>query len=88
VPTTAKPVRLSGHARQQIRFRGGPEQEILETIHGESWTPAEHNRIECRMDFPFNQVWNGKRYATKQVLPIFVEEPNEIIVVTVYVYYF
>jgi hypothetical protein len=40
------------------------------------------------MDFPFNQVWNGKRYATKQVLPIFVEEPNEIIVVTVYVYYF
>jgi hypothetical protein len=27
-------------------------------------------------------------YATKQVRPIFVDEPQEIVVVTVYVYYF
>jgi hypothetical protein len=26
-------------------------------------------------------------YATKQVRPIFVDEPEEIVVVTVYVYY-
>jgi hypothetical protein len=30
----------------------------------------------------------GKRYATKQVRPIFVEEEREIVVVTVYTYYF
>jgi ABC-type glucose/galactose transport system permease subunit len=31
---------------------------------------------------------NGEVYATKQVRPIFVEEAGEIVVVTVYTYYF
>jgi hypothetical protein len=44
--------------------------------------------MECRKDFLFEAVWNGRHYATKQVRPVFVEEPNEIGVVTVYVYYF
>jgi hypothetical protein len=29
----------------------------------------------------------GAVYATKQIRPIFVDEPEEIVVVTVYVYY-
>jgi hypothetical protein len=40
------------------------------------------------MDLPLNAEWNGKSYSTKQVRPIFVEEADEIVVVTVYVYYF
>ena len=36
----------------------------------------------------FKSLYNGKYYETKQIRPIFVEEPGEIIVVTVYVYYF
>jgi hypothetical protein len=44
--------------------------------------------LECRRDFAFDSVWNGRHYATKQVRPIFVEEPDEPFVVTVYVYYF
>jgi len=40
------------------------------------------------MDIVFSAIWNGKHYTTKQVRPIFVEEPHEIVVVTVYVYYF
>jgi hypothetical protein len=50
--------------------------------------PAEGGRLECRKDFSYGREWNGKVYATKQVRPIFAEEPNEILVVTVYVYYF
>jgi hypothetical protein len=38
--------------------------------------------------FRFNAEWNGKSYSTKQVRPMFVEEADEIVVVTVYVYYF
>jgi len=38
-------------------------------------------------NFPFNGEWNRKIYATKRVRPIFVEEANEIVVVTVYTYY-
>lgn len=40
------------------------------------------------MNFPFGALWNGKVYNTKQVRPIFVEEEKELIVVTVYTYYF
>ena len=32
-------------------------------------------------------MWNGIYYPTKQIRPIFVDEPTEIVVVTVYVYY-
>jgi hypothetical protein len=37
--------------------------------------------------FRFGREWNGKPYATKQVRPIFVDEANEIVVVTVYTYF-
>lgn len=40
------------------------------------------------MEFPFRATWNGKWYATKRVRPVFVELPWEIVVVTVYTYYF
>ena len=85
---SGKPISLSGHAREQAAYRGASEDEIRETILGQAWGLTGHGRNECRKDFVFGGVWNGKTYATKQVHPIFVEEPNEIAVVTVYVYYF
>ncbi len=83
-----KPVRLSGHARQQLRFRGASEVEVIESIQNSQWEKAERGRLECKKDFPYNSVWNKKYYSTKQVRPIFVEESEEIVVITVYVYYF
>jgi len=83
-----KPIRLSEHAKQQLQFRGGTEQEVAQTIRTETWGPAELGRLECRKDFIFNSEWNKEYYTIKQVRPIFVEESDEIIVVTVYVYYF
>jgi len=65
-----------------------PEQEVIEAIRSQAWNVAERARLECRKDLVFNAVWNGRYYRTKQVRPIFVEEPSAIIVVTVYVYYF
>lgn len=44
--------------------------------------------MECRKNFAYNKKWNKKFYTTKQVRPIFVEEKDEIVVVTVYTYYF
>jgi hypothetical protein len=83
-----KPIRLSGHARENMHYRGATEQEVVEAIRTASWGPAERRRLECRKDFVYGQDWNGRFYATKQVRPIFVEEADEIVVVTVYVYYF
>lgn len=39
-------------------------------------------------NFPFNQDENGNTYARKQVRRIFVEKDEQILVVTVYTYYF
>lgn len=83
-----KPIRLSGHAREQLRYRGVTEEEVIEAIRTAPWCPAERGRLECRKNFPFGQEWNGKFYSTKQVRPIFAEEPDEIVVVIVYAYYF
>ena len=85
---TEKAIRLSGHARQQLGFRGASEQDVIESIRTSTWEPAELSRLECRKNFTFNAEWNGKYYSTRQIRPIFVEEPDEIVVVTVYVYYF
>ena len=83
-----KPIRLSEHARQQLGYRGATEQEVFDTIRTQTWETAELDRLECRKSFQFKSEWNNKYYDTKQVRPIFVEENEEIIVVTVYVYYF
>ena len=83
-----KPIRLSGHARQQLPYRGATEDEIGEAIRTAEWAPAELSRLECRKDFAFGAEWHGKVYAIKQVRPIFVEEQDEIVVVTVYAYFF
>jgi len=83
-----KPIRLSGHARQQLARRGAGESEVIEAIRSADWQPAALNRLECRMDFLYDKSWNGKYYRTKQVRPVFVEETDEIVVVTVFTYYF
>ena len=83
-----KPIRLSGHARQQLFSRGVTEEEIAEAIRTAEWAPAELGRLECHQDIAFGEEWNKRVYATKRVRPIFVEEANEIVVVTVYAYYF
>ena len=83
-----KLIRLSGHVRDQLAFRGATGQEVVEAIQTEPWRPAESGRLECQKDFVFNAIWNRKHYATKRVRLIFVEEPDEIAVVTIYVYYF
>jgi len=85
---SAKPIRLSGHARGNLVFRGTTEEEIAEAIRTAIWGSAELGRLECRKNFAYGREWNGKFYEMKQVRPIFVEEADEIVVVTVYVYYF
>jgi hypothetical protein len=83
-----KPIRLSGHALRYMANRGFRLEEVEETIRTAPWEPAELGRLECHKDFVFGQVWNGVVYATKRVRPIFVEESDELVVVTVYTYYF
>jgi len=83
-----KPIRLSKHALRYLDKRGFTVKEVEEAIRTAPWQPAELRRLDCRKDFPYAKEWNGKVYATKQVRPVFVEEAGEIVVITVYTYYF
>ena len=83
-----KPIRLSSHAQGYLRRRGFSVPEVEQAIRTGPWEAAERGKLQCRKDFPFEQIWNGHRYSIKQVRPIFVEEADEIVVVTVYTYYF
>ena len=87
VQNTSKPIKFSEHAKEQLRFRGASEPEAIEAIHKAEWQAAELKRTECRYEFIFNKIWNDKLYSRKQVRPIFIEENNKIVVITVYVYY-
>jgi hypothetical protein len=83
-----KPIRLSGHARERMLARGTNMEEVAETIRTAPWEPAEAGRFQCRKEFAYGRQWNEKVYATKQVRPILADKTDEILVVTIYVYYF
>jgi hypothetical protein len=83
-----KRVRLSKHAQEQALERGTTRSEVEEAIRKGSREPATHGREMCRYNFLFNHKWQGKHYAVKQVAPIIKEESNEIVVITVYTFYF
>ncbi len=83
-----KPVYLTWHAEQWTARRGVTEEEVIEAIRTAEWKPAERGRLECRKNYPYRRRWNDVYYDTKQVRPIFVDETQGIVVVTVYSYFF
>ena len=82
-----KPIRFTNHALTSLEKRGATEEEVKAAITERIWTPAKLGRFEARKTFPHNNLWNGKHYKQKDVVPIFIEEQNRIVVITVYVFY-
>ncbi len=84
----AKPVRLTKHAAGYRTIRGFSFGEVETAIRNGTWRPAAHGRMETDLDTEYDSDWNGRHYETKAIRPIFVDEPEEIVVITVYVYYY
>lgn len=83
-----KPIRLTAHAVEQSVERGANESEVREAIKRGIREPAKRGRFMCRLNFQYAAQWQDKFYAIKQVAPVVVEEQNEMVVVTVYTFYF
>ena len=88
MPRNLKPIRLTNHAREQCLERGAAEAEVVESIRKGTREPAKQDRELCRFNFSFGKTWQKKLYAIKQVAPVIKEEANEIVVITVYTFYF
>lgn len=83
-----KSIRLTAHAYEQAVERGASIAEVREAIAKGSREPAKRGRELCRYNFTCEHTWQGKRYPIKQVAPVIKEEANEIVVITVYTFYF
>ncbi len=83
-----KTIRLTKHAQEQCATRGATEAEVRQAVEQGTRETANQGRELCRYNFPFRQTWQGRFYAIKQVAPVVKEEANEIVVITVYTFYF
>jgi hypothetical protein len=85
-----KPIRYSNHARLQMVLRGVTEEEVTMAIRSGEWKTAKMGKSRSKYRFDFNRIslTNQKFYKYKIVEPVFTEELNELVVITVKVYYF
>jgi len=85
-----KNIRLSNHALFRATQRGALYQEIISCIHDNEWIPLPNNKHSAKKTFSYNDQSpvNGKHYKFKAIEALFADEPDEIVVVTVKVYYF
>lgn len=82
-----KPIVFTRHALDNLGDRGATRDEVEDAIRLGEQIPAKERRIAFRKNFPFRSTWKGRPYETKQVMPIVVEEPDRLVVITVYVFF-
>ncbi len=84
-----KPIVLSVHASESAAMRGATRDEVIQSVQEGEWQSARRGRFRSKVCFPFNAVspLNGKQYRWKTVEAVFAEDSEEILVVTVLVYY-
>jgi hypothetical protein len=67
--------------------RGASEEEVRETVLHGTAVAAKRGRQAKEHVFAYNDEWHGRHYLERKVRVIFVEEPDRLVVLTVYVYY-
>ena len=82
-----KDITFSQHALDNMVDRGASGEEVEAAIRTGEVSPAKKGRLSFRKNFSYNAIWKGKYYRAKQVMPIVAEEPDRLVVVTVYVYF-
>jgi len=83
-----KPIRFTRRAEEQCVECGASIPEVEVAIREGAREPAKRGRLLCRANFAFDGTWAGRRYRSKQVASVVVEEQSEIVVITVYTFFF
>ena len=82
-----KEIFFTKHAMQRMKDRNTNQKEIETAITLSKWKKAEKGRYTCSYCFPFEKEHFNNYYKSKEVVPIFIEEENKIIIITVYTYF-
>ncbi len=80
-------IRIDPHAAARAEERGATEEEIQAVIETGTPMPARRGRKAKAKVFPFGAARLGKAYEQKRVEVVYATEEDDIIVVTVYVFY-
>ena len=80
-------IRIGPHTLRRAEERGANENEIIDVIKNDFPIPAKYERLGKAKVYDFKQKRLNKYYEQKRIEVFFIEEKNEIITVTVYVYY-
>ena len=81
-------VNFHPHARARLGERGATEEEAVLTVRAGERFSAKFDRSGFRRNFPYNAVWMGRMFATKQIEAFAVFEHGAWLVLTVIVKYF
>jgi hypothetical protein len=71
----------------RLAERGSTEADVTETVRAGERFPAKFGRTGFRRNFPFDGVWRGREYATKQVEALAVEEAGWLVITVIVRYY-
>ena len=80
-------IKLIEHAKERVKQRGATSEEVKAVILNGEQIKAKRGRKAKEMIFEYKKKWLRKTYPQKKVQVIYVEEENQIIVITVKVFY-
>ena len=80
-------IRIEPHTLERAEERGVNKVEIIDVVETGFQVAAKYNRIGKAKVFDFQSQRQGKFYEQKKVEVFYLVENDEIITVTVYVYY-
>ncbi|MEW6082990.1 MAG: hypothetical protein AB1607_00185 [Chloroflexota bacterium] len=82
-------IRFHPHAQERMGERGATEEEVHATVEMGERFPAKFGRVGFRRNFPYDRLWRGRSYPTKQV-EVYAEKEKseEWLVITVITRYF
>jgi hypothetical protein len=76
-------VHLHPHARARLTERGATQEEVIATVEQGEQFPARFGCTGFRRNFPFDGVWRGRSYRTKQVEAYAVQQERDWLVITI-----
>ena len=85
---TGKPIVIARHAWRRLRARGASEDTVLLAVRIGVREPAQRGLSLHRLDVPFGGTWHGRRYDTMHIAAVVAHEPDLLVVVSVYAFFF
>jgi hypothetical protein len=80
-------IKFVEHAKERMKERGTSEEEVKTVLLLGTEISAKKGRKAKEMVFEYEKEWLGRIYPQKKVVVIYIEEDDEIVVITVKVFY-